>query len=124
LERFADAGRALLVGSAAAAPLIRREWRAAANASAVLFAVSTSVKIKMFWREPRPDGEDLQSFPSEHAADGFAPAAIIGREFAGGVGLAAFGLATAISLARVGSGKHHLADVIAGGGMDWRLLSA
>lgn len=117
-NRFADAGRALLIGGAATAPLIRRDWRASINASAVIFAVSTATKvIKMSWREPRPDGEDRQSFPSEHAVDGFAAAAIIGRELNPKIGLAAVGLATAISLARIFSGKHYVADVIAGAGI-------
>lgn len=93
-------GRALLVGGAVAVPLIRRDRRASSNALGVVFAVSTATKlIKMFWREPRPDGEDRQSFPSEHAVDGFAAAAIVGRELNGEIGLAAVGLATAISLA-------------------------
>ena len=121
-NRFADAGRALLVGGAATAPLIRRDWRASINAIALIFAVSTATKvIKTSWEEPHPDGEDRQSFPSEHAVDGFAAAAIVGREFNGGIGLAAIGLATAISLARLFSGKHYVADVIAGAGMGFAI---
>jgi membrane-associated phospholipid phosphatase len=117
-NHFADLGRAVLVGGAIAAPLIRRrDWRSSVNNLATLIAVSTAVNtIKPFWPERRPDGEDRQSFPSEHAADGFAAAVMFGSELKDGAGPVAAGLATAISLARVFSGKHHPVDVIAGAG--------
>jgi membrane-associated phospholipid phosphatase len=70
--------------------------------------------IKAGWKEPRPNGQNDRSFPSQHAGDCFAAAAILDREWADGLGPAAMGLATAASLARVFSGKHHVVDVIAG----------
>ena len=116
--RFADAGRALLVGGAVIAPLWRKDFRAGFNALTAVLAVSAASKaIKAVWREPRPNGENRKSFPSQHAGDCFAAAVILHRESKEGLGPAAIGLATAVSLARVFGGKHHLADVIAGAGL-------
>jgi len=118
LNRFADVGRAVLVGGAVIGPMWRKDLRAGLNGLAAVFAVSAASKaIKAVWKEPRPDGENKQSFPSQHAGDCFAAAAILRRESTEGVGAAAIGLAAAVSLARVLSGKHHVADVIAGAGL-------
>ena len=118
LNRFADVGRAVLVGGAVIGPMWRKDLRAGLNGLAAVFAVSAASKaIKAVWKEPRPDGENKQSFPSQHAGDCFAAAAILQRESTKGVGAAAIGLAAAVSLARVLSGKHHVADVIAGAGL-------
>jgi len=118
LNRFADVGRAVLVGGAVIGPMWRKDLRAGLNGLAAVVAVSAASKaIKAVWKEPRPDGENKQSFPSQHAGDCFAAAAILQRESTEGVGAAAIGLAAAVSLARVLSGKHHVADVIAGAGL-------
>jgi len=115
-NRFGDAGRALLVGGAVLAPLWRKQYRTSLNGLAAILAVSAASKaIKAFWREPRPNGQNNNSFPSQHAGDCFAAAAVLKHEWNEGVGPFAFGLATAVSLSRVFSGKHHPADVIAGG---------
>jgi membrane-associated phospholipid phosphatase len=115
---FADAGRAVLVGGAVVAPMWRKDVRSGLSSLSAILAVSAASKaIKAVWKEPRPNGENKQSFPSQHAGDCFAAAAILKREWSDGAGPAAIGLATAVSLARVLSGKHHLADVIAGAGL-------
>jgi membrane-associated phospholipid phosphatase len=112
-NRFSDAGRALLVGSAVVIPAWRKDYRTSFNALAAILAASVASKvIKSFWHEPRPDGENDKSFPSQHAADCFAAATILRRN--GDAGPAAIGLATAVSAARVFGGKHHVADVVAG----------
>jgi membrane-associated phospholipid phosphatase len=83
-----------------------------------LFATDAAAKaIKAFWHERRPNGEDSDSFPSEHAGDCFAAAIILARESPETIGPASIGLATAVAMARVFSGKHHVADVIAGGSL-------
>jgi membrane-associated phospholipid phosphatase len=97
------------------APLWRRDYRTSLNALTAILATSAACKaIKAFWREPRPNGENSKSFPSQHAGDCFAAAAILDREWRDGIGPLAVGVATAVSMARVFSGKHHVADVIAG----------
>lgn len=117
-NRFADAGRALLVGTAVLAPLWRRDERTSLNGLTAILAVSAASKtIKAFWREPRPNGQNNNSFPSQHAGDCFAAAAVLDREWEDGLGPLALGLATAVSMARVFSGKHHVADVVAGGAL-------
>lgn len=117
-NRFADAGRAVLVGGAVLAPLWRRDFRTSFNALTAVLATSAASKgIKAFWHEPRPNGKNDNSFPSQHAGDCFAAAATLDREWRDGIGPLALGLATAVSMARVFSGKHHLADVVAGGAL-------
>lgn len=116
--RLGDAGRVLLVGGAVVAPLARRDLRGSFNAlTAVLAVAALSKAVKAFWKEPRPNGEDRKSFPSQHAAECFAAAVSLDRQFKDGIGPAAVGLATAVSLTRVFGGKHHAADVIAGAGL-------
>jgi membrane-associated phospholipid phosphatase len=117
-NRFADAGRAVLVGAAVLAPLWRRDYRTSFDAlTAVLAASAASKGIKAFWPERRPNGKNNNSFPSQHAGDCFGAAAILDREWRDAVGPMAIGLATAVSMARVFSGKHHVADVVAGGAL-------
>jgi membrane-associated phospholipid phosphatase len=117
-DRFADAGRFVLVGGAIAAPLARRDFRASFNAlTGILATAATGKVVKAFWHERRPNGENNNSFPSLHAAECFAAAVALDSEFRDGVGPGAIGLATAVTLARVFSGKHHVADVIAGAGI-------
>jgi membrane-associated phospholipid phosphatase len=117
-NRFADAGRAVLVGGALIAPMWRKDFRAGFSALSAISSVSAASKaIKAVWKEPRPNGQNRKSFPSQHAGDCFAAATILRRESSRGVGIAAIGLAATVSLARVFSGKHHLADVIAGAGL-------
>lgn len=113
---FADAGRALLVSAAVLAPLFRRDFKSSFDGLTAILATSSASKaIKAFWREPRPNGENANSFPSQHAAECFAAAVILDRVWPDRAGPAATGCATAIATARVFSGKHHPADVLAGG---------
>ena len=118
-DHFSDAGRLILTAGAVAAPLVRRrDAHGSFNALTSVLAVAAASKaIKAFWREPRPNGEDNNSFPSQHSAECFAAATTVERELGGGIGAAAVSLATAVSMARIFCGKHHVVDVIAGAGM-------
>jgi membrane-associated phospholipid phosphatase len=114
-NRFADGGRAILIGAAVIAPLWRKDFRTSFNGlTAILGTFAASKLIKAVWREPRPNGQNEKSFPSQHAGDCFAAAVTLDRERRNGMGPLAIGLATAVSAARVFSGKHHVADVVAG----------
>jgi membrane-associated phospholipid phosphatase len=119
LDRFADIGRFVLVAGAVAAPVaLRRDFRAGFNTLTGIISVYAATKaIKAVWKEPRPDGENNKSFPSEHSAECFAAAVSLERDLGGAIGPAALVLATAVALSRVASGKHHVADVIAGAGL-------
>jgi membrane-associated phospholipid phosphatase len=89
--------------------------RTSFDALTAIFATSAASKsIKAFWHEPRPNGENDKSFPSLHAGDCFAAATVLDREWRDTVGPLAIGIATAVSMARIFSGKHHVADVVAG----------
>lgn len=114
-NRFADGGRALLVGAAVVAPLWRKDFRTSLSGlAAVIATYAASKSIKTLWREPRPNGQNNESFPSEHAGDCFAAATVLDQEWRNSVGPLAIGIATAVSMARVFSGKHHVVDVVAG----------
>jgi membrane-associated phospholipid phosphatase len=114
-NRFADGGRAILIGAAVIAPLWRKDFRTSFNGLTAILGTSAASKlIKRVWREPRPNGQNEKSFPSQHAGDCFAAAVTLDREWRDGMGPLAIGLATAVSAARVFSGKHHVADVVAG----------
>ena len=114
-NRFADAGRALLVGAATVLP-----DRSNANADRVT-AIECLATIKLITQllkrafpERRPDGDNDKSFPSEHAAVCVAAAIIIEREYSEEIGDAAWTLAIAVALARIEAKKHYPRDVIAG----------
>lgn len=114
-NRFADTGRAVLVGAAAVMPHREDANRSRVGAGASLLAIKLlTTFLKHAVPERRPDGEDNESFPSEHAAECVAAALIIEREYPGKIGAAACALAASISMARIQSKKHHPRDVIAG----------
>ena len=114
-NRFADNGRMLLVGAATFLPHRADANRARVGAGACLLAIKLiTVVLKEAVPECRPDGEDNKSFPSEHAAECVAAAMIIEREYPGKIGALAYGLAAAVSVARIESKKHYPRDVIAG----------
>ena len=112
---FADAGRAALVGAATVLPHRRAANPDRVGAGACLVTVKLLTEIlKKLVPERRPDGEDNESFPSEHAAECVAAAMIIEREYRGQIGALAYGLAAAVSMARIQSKKHRPRDVLAG----------
>lgn len=114
-DRFADAGRALLVGAAGILPQRAAANRGRISAGACLIAIKLiTTAIKHAVPERRPDGENNKSFPSEHAAECVAAAMIIEREYPGTMGAAAYALAAAVSFARIKSKKHYPRDVLAG----------
>lgn len=114
-NRFADVGRAMLVGAATVLPHRKGSNPARLGAGTVLLTIKLLTKVlKELVPERRPDGEDDKSFPSEHAAECVASAMIVEREYPGTVGAAAWALAASVSMARIVSKKHHPRDVVAG----------
>jgi membrane-associated phospholipid phosphatase len=115
LNRFADAGRAILVGAASLLPRRAAAHHARVSAGLSLVAIKIITELlKKAVPERRPDGENDKSFPSEHAAECIAAAMIIEREYPGKIGAAAWALAAAVSASRIESKKHRPRDVIAG----------
>lgn len=115
LNQFANVGRAVLVGAATLLPerASARPGRVRAGTCLLAIKIITDV-LKEVVPERRPDGEDDESFPSEHAAECIAAAMIIEREYPGKMSALAWGLAAAVSMSRVQSKKHHPRDVVAG----------
>jgi membrane-associated phospholipid phosphatase len=72
--------------------------------------------IKLATHRMRPNGEDNLSFPSGHAMEAFALASVMSREYHDKklVVFGSYGLAAAVSVARVGGLNHFPTDVVAG----------
>jgi membrane-associated phospholipid phosphatase len=95
---------------------------AAANALAVDYALKS-----MFQRQRPYDGSGAgrffaggSSFPSEHAAVSWAIAGVVAHEYPGTLTkLVAYGLASAVSVARVTGREHFPSDVVVGSAMGY-----
>lgn len=72
--------------------------------------------LKAITGRKRPNGDDDESFPSNHATQAFTVATVIARhyEHRRWVPWLAYGVATGVGLARIYHGDHHTSDVIAG----------
>lgn len=62
----------------------------------------------------RPNGQDHKSFPSGHASNAFALAAVAERHYGWKAGVPAYLLASAVAASRLQRNKHYLSDVVAG----------
>jgi len=68
----------------------------------------------------RPDGSDLRSFPSNHAAIAFVSAAFLHEEFRDRsiwYGIAGYSIATFTGVLRMLNNKHWMSDVLVGAGL-------
>ena len=126
------AGVPPLAGAPAVAGLAvaggRAGRRAAVRGTLAIGVTSALVnlQVKSLWIRPRPDRAGAEvpeqrevrmpastSFPSGHAASGFAFASAIGRDQPW-LGLALRFLAAAVAYSRVHTGVHYPGDVVAG----------
>jgi membrane-associated phospholipid phosphatase len=73
--------------------------------------------LKYSVRRERPDQSNGVSFPSGHAAGGFAAAAVLTRHYGWKAAVPAYLGATYIAAARVHDNKHYLSDVTFGAAM-------
>jgi membrane-associated phospholipid phosphatase len=73
----------------------------------------TSVLKAAVGRE-RPNGEDTKSFPSGHASNAFALAAVLERHYGWKGGVPAYALASTVAVSRLQRNKHYVSDVMAG----------
>jgi hypothetical protein len=73
--------------------------------------------LKYTVQRERPDGSNNVSFPSGHAAGGFAVASILTRHYGWKAAIPAYIGATYIAAARVHDNKHYLSDVTFGAAM-------
>ena len=72
--------------------------------------------LKYVVRRDRPDHSNDKSFPSGHAASGFATATVLQRYYGWKVGAPAYALGSYIALARMSWNRHHASDVVMGAG--------
>jgi PAP2 superfamily len=72
--------------------------------------------LKLLSSRTRPNGANNHSFPSGHAATTFAFATVVAHEYHDRplIAVGAYGLATAVSLSRVGGLNHFPSDVLVG----------
>ena len=81
---------------------------------AFLINAAYTVLLKEVVRRERPDGEDNLSFPSAHASNAFALAAVAERHYGWKAGVPAYALASAVAVSRLQRNKHYLSDAMAG----------
>ena len=94
------------------------------TAEAAIDGLTVSSALKVGTQRARPDAERERSeffdggssFPSGHSVQAWAVATVIANEYHDQrkVQLAAYGVASAVSLARFTSGKHYISDVLIG----------
>jgi membrane-associated phospholipid phosphatase len=99
------------------------------SAEAMINSIIVEGVLKGVTRRGRPlDGverseffEGGSSFPSGHATQTWAVATVIANEYKDrpAVQIAAYGVATAVSVARFTGHKHYLSDVVAGSALGW-----
>ena len=70
--------------------------------------------LKEAVRRERPNGENNQSFPSGHASNAFALAAVLDTHYGLPAAIPGYALATAVAVSRVKRNAHWLSDVVAG----------
>jgi membrane-associated phospholipid phosphatase len=70
--------------------------------------------LKEVVHRERPNGEDNLSFPSGHASNAFALAAVAEQHYGWKAGLPAYTLASLVAVSRLQRNKHYLSDVMAG----------
>lgn len=72
--------------------------------------------LKVTIRRERPDKSNNMSFPSGHAASGFATAGVLHKHYGWKVGVPAYAFGSYVALARMSWNRHHATDVVMGAG--------
>lgn len=101
------------------------------SAEALVNSVIAEAAIKGITQRARPAAgrerseffDGGSSFPSGHATQAWAVAAVIASEYKHrpAVQIAAYGVATAVSVARFTVKKHYISDVVAGSALGWSI---
>ena len=81
---------------------------------AFLINAGYTTLLKEVVHRERPNGEDDLSFPSGHASNAFALAAVAERHYGWKAGVPAYTLASLVAVSRLQRNKHYLSDVMAG----------
>ncbi len=83
-------------------------------AHAFLINAGYTAMLKAVTQRERPDRSDHLSFPSGHASNAFALAAVAERHYGWKAGVPAYTLASLVAVSRLQRNKHYLSDVMAG----------
>ncbi|WP_456420685.1 phosphatase PAP2 family protein [Lutibacter sp.] len=80
------------------------------------FAISlaTTAILKFSINKSRPDGRDLNSFPSGHTSVTFQSASFLQKRYGLKYGIPAYIIASFTGYSRINANKHDLVDVVAG----------
>jgi membrane-associated phospholipid phosphatase len=91
-------------------------FRAAAYdmSQAVIVNFLYTLALKEAVRRPRPDGSDNLAFPSGHASNAFACAAVWEAQYGWKGGLIGYSAASLVAGSRLALKKHRLSDVVGG----------
>jgi len=81
---------------------------------AFLINAGYTTLLKEVVHRERPNGEDDLAFPSGHASNAFALAAVAERHYGWKGGVPAYTLASLVAVSRLQRNKHYLSDVMAG----------
>jgi hypothetical protein len=79
-----------------------------------IYAVTLTTFLKYTIREPRPNSNNRDAFPSGHTTSAFAFASVVGTEHEWYWTVPAYGLATFVGYSRINDNAHQLQDVVAG----------
>ena len=113
---LSDIGRCGLIAGAVMLPLAQGDRRSSVtSALAILLASLASKGLKSEFDRWRPDGDNDNSFPSQHTAETFAAVSALHR--CGSAGVVPFAFASLISVGRVSAKEHYIGDVAAGFGI-------
>lgn len=88
------------------------------KAEAMGFAVVTLLKVGI--NRTRPNGENMDSFPSGHTAQAFVSATFLHREYghiSPWYSIAGYTMASSVGALRIMNDKHYLSDVLFGAGI-------
>jgi len=136
-RHISDAGSIYSVAAAAGTFYLVGRWKnnyraretGLLSAEAAIDAIIVEGALKGITQRARPlDGVDRSeffdggsSFPSGHSTQTWAVATVIAHEYKDrpAVQIAAYGIATAVSIARFTGHKHYLSDVLAGSALGW-----
>jgi membrane-associated phospholipid phosphatase len=98
--------------------IAKNDWTGLAQLVVVTGAtVGTALLLSHVVHEKRPDGSDMQSFPSDTAAAAFAPAQFLWDRYGWQYGVPAYLAAGFVGYSRVESKQHHWWDVAASAGL-------
>lgn len=81
---------------------------------ASLYSILLTTGLKYTVKEPRPDSNNRDSFPSGHTTAAFSFAAYVACRHSLGWGIAAYSMAGYVGFSRINDNRHYLHDVTAG----------